>query len=94
MLEYYYIFKKLRFFQAGMLIDFFFKKCMYICLLYIYINCVKYVEKYFVEYIFLQTNRWLCFWFNVTDYFSLESFFSMLSVIVFIFIIVILAIKR
>jgi hypothetical protein len=88
MLDFIFVKKFTRFFKSGLLVDFFFKKILFSFLSYIYLYCVIFAEKYFVEYYFFQVRKVSKVMYLYCDYFTNENFFSVFGVIILLFIII------
>lgn len=75
-----------RFFKSGMLLDFYVKRTIYLILRYLFvINNIFFSEKYIVEYYFRQYTKIYNFITRFTDYFSQESAYTALSVVLLSF---------
>ena len=78
-----YYFNFYRFNKSGLLLDFFFKRIIFhILKFFLLINNIFFSEKYFVEYNFLQMNKWLSSVSQFVDYLNNEATFAALGVAV------------
>lgn len=74
-----------------MLLDFFFKKIILKIMYYFfYLSNIIFSEKYFIEYNFLQFKKLQNYLTNFIDYYSNEFIYSVISIIVFFFVIVLI----
>lgn len=85
-----YLFEVYKHFKAGLLVDFYFKKSIFLFLklLFFYSNII-FSEKYFIEYNFLVLKKFLNYLVKIIDLFSNEFVFSFISVIILILLFII-----
>jgi|JI6StandDraft_1071083.scaffolds.fasta_scaffold169100_1 hypothetical protein len=78
-----------KFVKSGMLLDFFFKKIIFnIIYKYFIISNILFSEKFFIEYNFLKSQKFINFFFKINEFFQKQFSISSLSVIIFLLIII------
>ena len=70
------------FLKSGMLLDFMVKKGVFMILnnLYVYSNII-FSEKYFVEYTYIRVEKFLNYFFKVTDFFQKNFSITSLAIV-------------